>query len=273
VALASGACSLTFASSSSAATIHYWRFENAPGFLADSVGGATLTAGTGTTQKPIPDGARGASFPIGAAAADMPGTNAGRLQTVLPTALTSSFTVEALIHPDPRPPLFAYGDQIAGTATDISNPALTGWIFQIRLDGFGGSAIGELGISLAQGGTFQFVRSTFVPVVGNDYYIAAAVDIPGSTVTFYAKNLTTGGPLQTHVASHARTALNNVTAFQIGGTPSTFFDFGFDGLVDEVRLSNTPLAPGALLIPEPSSAALLVLGLCALGSHRRRRSR
>ena len=139
--LAIGAGWVAIAGAASAATIHYWRFENSPGFLADSVGGATLTAGTGVTQKAIPDGSRGASFPIGSAAADFPATNVGWLKTTLPAALTSSFTVEALIRPD----AFAgiYGDVIAATSTDISFPALMGWVFQVRLDGFGGSSVRE----------------------------------------------------------------------------------------------------------------------------------
>ena len=119
------------------------------------------------------------------------------------------------------------------------------------------------------------MRSTFVLSPGVDYYVAAAVDIPGSTVTFYRKDLTAGGPLQSFVASHARTALNNNTAFQIGSSTGPLgFDFGFDGLIDEVRLSNTALGSGGLLIvPEPSPAALLGLGLLALAGRRRTAAR
>jgi hypothetical protein len=265
-----GAASAALAGAASAATIHYWQFETAPGFLADSVGGATLTAGIGVTQKAIPDGSRGAAFPIGSAAMDAPGTISGWLKGTLPSGLTSSFTVEALVRPDARAGL--YGDLIAGTTADISSPSLTGWVFQVRLDGFGGSAPGELGISLAQGGAFDFVRSTFVLTPGIDYYVAAAVNVPAGTVTFYRQNLTAGGPLESHVAGHARTALNNNTALHIGAVTSAVFDFGFDGLIDEVRLSNTPLGPGELLlVPEPSPSLLLGIGLLGLAGSRRRR--
>jgi hypothetical protein len=267
-ALAVGAVWALIAGAASAATIHHWQFENSPGFLQDSVGGATLTAGTGVTQKSIPDGTRGAAFPIAGSAGDFPGTNVGWLKTTLPSALTTTFTVEAFVRPD----AFAgfYGDLIAGTSTDISLPSAFGWVFHVRLDGFGGSSIRELGIALAQGGSFEFVRSTFVLAPGVDYYVAAAVDIPGGNVTFYRKDLTAGGPLQSYVATHSRTALNANTAMQIGSSTTAAFDFGFDGLIDEVRLSNTVLAEGELLlVPEPSSGALLGLGLLALARRRR----
>lgn len=53
---------------------------------------------------------------------------------------------------------------------------------------------------------------------------------------------------------------------------SAVFDFGFDGLIDEVRLSNTPLGPAELLlVPEPSAAALFGVGLLGIAGWRRSR--
>jgi hypothetical protein len=193
---------------------------------------------------------------------------AGQLKTVLPAALTSSFTVEAFIHAD----AFAgfYGDAIVGAVTDPSSATTQGWVFQVRLDGFGGTAVRTLAISLAQGGVFSFVPSTFVLSPGTDYYVAAAVDIPGGTVTFYHQNLTLGGPLQNSVAAHTRTALNNNSDLRIGALTSAF-DFAFDGLIDEVRISTGVVDASQLLVavPEPFMGGLLALGVIALGLRRR----
>ena len=69
-----------------------------------------------------------------------------------------------------------------------------------------------------------------------------------SYIIFYAKDLTNGGPLLLSTTSHSRTALNSNSNFVIGNALDEAFQFGLDGLIDEVRLSNTVLAPSALLI-------------------------
>lgn len=116
-----------------------------------------------------------------------------------------------------------------------------------RDDGLGGTLPRELSLYVAQGGDFDFVGSGFQVEVGRDYYVASVFDLDAQQITFYVQDLTNDGPLQSSTATHNRTALNSISTFVIGGSPGGF-DFGLDGLIDEVRLSNTALSSSELLI-------------------------
>jgi len=81
-----------------ASTIHYWRFENSPGFLADSVGASTLTAAGSPTQTVLPLSGAGSAFDEA-----IPGTTRAIGVNSVDFATTASFphgdfTVEALAH-------------------------------------------------------------------------------------------------------------------------------------------------------------------------------
>jgi hypothetical protein len=64
---------------------------------------------------------------------------------------------------------------------------------------------------------------------------------------------------------------DSTVPFRIGAGGSTVSDF-FDGRIDEVRLSNTNLGPGNLLIaPEPSTALMALAGILMMSMRRKRK--
>ena len=262
-----------------AATLHHWRFEDSPGFLADSAGSADLTATGITQQTALAATGRGMYFtglPGGnASAAEVEPGAIGFLGATIP-AMTGNFTAEAFVH----------FDQLAGQwGAHIMGPTSDGtvwsWTLQVRFNGWAGSMGKELILGLQDGSlTAEVIRSFIIMETGKDYYVAAALNLSGGEATLYVQNLTDAGPLQIVTGSHSRTSLLPVTSFSIGG----FFnsDAPMDGLVDEVRISDTLLTPEDLLIanlgppvdpvPEPSLLVLLVTGSLALACIRRKRT-
>jgi len=108
-----------------------------------------------------------------------------------------------------------------------------------------------------------------------DYYVGVAVDLTApenERLTFYLQDLTNGGALQSQTLDTDSTnILDNISPFSIGSTSSP--SSRFNGLIDEVRFSDTALEASELLIaPEPARAMFLCLGLM-LASLRRKRSR
>jgi len=255
-----------------AATIHYWQFESGA-FLNDSVGGAHLTSGLAPAEVAIPPSGRGSTFDDvltgNGSAADFPSSATGLTAEI--GVPTQDFTIELFAHMDAF--VSSFGSHLAG-------PAVTGagwaWTIQVRHDGFGGSLVDSLVFGVQNPfGTAELMESGIVMQTGKDYFLAVAFDTDGSTggtATFYVQNLTDGGVLQTVSVAHSTASLAAFTSFGIGGFVS-FNGLETDGLIDQVRLSNTALTSNQLLIaPEPSGAALVALGLLAIGWRRRGRT-
>ena len=121
-----------FASATAGAEpIHYWQFEESPGLLADSIGGASLT-NSSAVAAPIPGAGRGSRFadvPVGnATAAEVAGAGE-RLTVILADAPSGDFTIEVLAHFDAL--AGSFGEHIAGTAESQSNVQI-GWGLQFR---------------------------------------------------------------------------------------------------------------------------------------------
>ena len=93
--------------------------------------------------------------------------------------------------------------------------------------------------------------------MGRPYFIAVSVKLDDATekgLTFYAKDLSNDDePLQIVNAAHKVTAgIGNDTAFTIGARGSDTAQV-FDGLIDDVRLSDIPLRAEQLLFTAAAS--------------------
>ncbi|MEX1087837.1 MAG: LamG domain-containing protein [Phycisphaeraceae bacterium] len=261
----------------SAATIGYWRFEDSPGFTADSSGnGFTLaTNGTAPTQITKP-----AAFPTPVPGNGLPNAESASFGgaghfTAADNALFSvgsQFTIEAFISSSDYSTTAA---QIlaAQYAASSNNRA---WHFSLTTGGV-------LRLGLSSGGTGATEVTTLSPYTlddGDDYYVAAVFDgtlAEANRITFYIKNLTDNGPILSQAASSAISSVfDSITSFTIGGAVDMSAGGGnrndrFTGAMDEVRWSNSALTQSQLLIiPEPASLALLIAGGTLLLPSRRR---
>ncbi len=246
-----------------AATVAHWRFEGSD-FLADSSGNNhTLTNNGSVTQVAT-------TFPnpvlqTGQAnlnAASFDGSN--YLSAADNNAFTNSqFTLEAFFSPSSLP-------GSTETRTIAGHFGSSGSFDNQRSYGLfvRGSS---LRVMMSNNGAgFGNVRIWDVGTIAANarYYAAMAVDTSTQTATIYLQDLSTD-TLQVFVQTDAFSTLHNSTApFTIGSTgQGTAL---WQGMIDEVRLSNVKLTQDQLLvIPEPSAALLGGLGLLALFRRRR----
>lgn len=280
-------CSVLSASSLTAATIGYWRFENSPGFLNDSSGnGNTLTVIDTVTQAALSSGIRGADFPnpvpsnnlTNNSAADFAGTGDYLRNSALSSTPTSDFTVETLVHwENSANNKESFSDVIVSTRDAAST---LGFFLQIRTDGFNGTdPNGELFLSFFDGTDNRFVNSGFSPAPDTDYYLAAAADMAGGEITFYIKDLTNNGELQALNVPHSGVGpLHTAGILEIGSSNISADGFDFDGLIDEIRISNSYLTVDELLItshpaPEPSSWLLWAVASATMLQRKRSKER
>lgn len=234
-----------------ATTLSHWQFEG-NNFLQDSVGTSHLSLSGGVQQVDIPTTGRGSSFSPSAQAANFNNSNGSHLRTTI-APLGGTFTFEGLIHADNLSG--QWGDSIVSVQTATNNAenlaAETAFSLQKRHDGLFGSLPGEMFVSLGYGSVFENVLSGLVMSAGIDYYFGVAVNTPAGLIDFFLKDLTNSGALLNNQVSMATAAgVNAITDLSFGDSLA-FYDFAFDGLMDEVRLSNTALSRDQLLISTP----------------------
>lgn len=258
---------------SQAATVAHWRFEGGSStWLLDSSGNGHHLTNTGTTlaasAHTLPSTGAGSAFsnPIpqtGAAnlgAVRFSGGGQGLLSAPdSPAWTTSTLTIEAYIHLNTVGSLQSIAGHFSG---NTDQPLSRSLLFHV-------TAGNNLSVILNN----TTLGSTLSLTSGVDYFVAMSIDFnapQNQRITFYLQDLTNGGVLQQEFRSTTATALNDSTAgFSIGstGNPSS----PFNGIIDEVRFSNTALSANQLLIaPEPSRSIFLSLGLTLLLTHRRR---
>lgn len=243
-----------------AAVIGHWQFEDSPGFLSDSSSsGNTLTAVGSPTQ---------VASPFSGEAASLGGSDAFTASGIGSSGATA-FTFEAYIN------ISAY-DNFIGSEWGTTNDRA--WAFEVD----SGNS-GQLRLVLENPDAVISATAGFTGLsniaLNTDYYIAAVFDGAAGEITFYAQDIENGGALQSTVVTsgvYSSIQVANTNPLGIGflsdGTPGNFTS----GIIDEVRLSNTALTQGQLLvaIPEPSTVvslgALAVLSSIVLMRRRRR---
>ncbi len=269
--------------SAEAATQGYWRFEDSPGFLLDSsVNGLTLsTAGTAPVQTAIPLTGNGSAFPTvipqtgsaNAKFADNGGAN-GHFFVADPFTVTN-FTLEAVLNREVQSTSTQY---ILSQWTGLGNQR--SYAFGVSgSNGVGGGPANELFLLLSQAGsTTSVFGSGLILGLNTDYYAGVSFDLgnTASGIKFYSQNLTSGGALQTASVGHSLTALNDsTTLLRIGGFDANDTN-RFNGLLDEVRISDSVLGTSDLLVtavPEPNTTFAVLLGGVVMLLVYRRRSR
>ncbi len=249
-------------------TLHYWRFEDSPGFLRDSVGDATLSP-ENVVQVTIPNNGRGRDFPY-----QIPGSGANRSAADSTTAIAgltadttpveTAFTIELFANIDDLSPgngVAAQRAVLASQATEGAVPSEFSWAFVIErfgadwtdsppAHGSGGkSTRRELELFVSNGQTISLIPSGILIRQGTDYFLSAAFDVD-SRVRFYVKNLI-DGTVETTEVSHSLSTVNPDSAMSIAFPASFSF---VDGLIDEVRLSRGVVPVEQLLVNEAQSS-------------------
>jgi hypothetical protein len=141
----------------------------------------------------------------------------------------------------------------------------TGWVFQ-------GLPSGALQFLIGNGGggvNYQGATSSISLLDDKWHHIAGTFDTTatGQEVKLYIDGSLDATGSSGSLATNTRAV--NIGASWGGGTFNRFFN----GLVDEVRISDVVLTPGEFLVPEPGTLTLMSFGLALLGLGHRRRHR
>jgi Concanavalin A-like lectin/glucanases superfamily len=270
-------------SSSNAAVIGYWRFEN--GNVTGDSGSNALdlsvrgsgaapvsyqlpASGAGSKfSDPIPQTGQSNTYAIAGG-----GTNKQFQKTYYHTdtsafTITSGITIEAYINLSLSGGTYVIAGQGGYTngswSLVVNNSSQI--IFQSRSSA---GAWGDPGL--------ESVNSGLTLITGHDYYVAYSSTLSDTSTTgaiFYLQDLTAGTALQVVGKTHTNTIMydsldNN---FAIGASSAPGGSNFWAGALDEVRLSNTQLDVDQLLIsvPEPSSLLLTVVGAFGFLLYRR----
>lgn len=260
--------------SATAATISYHRFEDSPGFLLDSSGNGNILVdksggGRSVTNVLLPGSGAGSKFPN-----PIPRTGAPNLKSAdfegftetlkvesLSSVPTSAFTLEVFLNwQSPGENNESGSDIILETLDWPINKA--GVSFQIRTDGFNSSdPDGEVMVRMsdsANGDAIETFNSGFdahsSPALqfNKDYYFAVRFKQSTPNIQLLVKNLTDGGAAFVTNFPHTIGGVLPSSATNLWlGCENATDSVDFDGLIDEVRLSDTWLEDSELLITRP----------------------
>jgi autotransporter-associated beta strand protein len=256
--------------------VTHYRFERSPGFKTDQYDLLNLTSnansGTGPQQLELAAVGPGSAFPRLFGFGGGTNEHAARLtasrgdvftcaDSPLLPASNMPFTVEAFVN-------LASGGEggtfrtLAAHGTGSTGSTLA-WQLVVT-----GEASGQGPRRLvlqfcadnngAVAGTLDTINSGFELQTNVDYYVAAAftpTNTSASGITFYFKDLTAGGALQSSSRTHTQTSLFNSSAsFAVGNRYDR--GTGWDGLIDEFRLTARALSADELLLSDLAAPAV-----------------
>ncbi|MDP0496712.1 MAG: LamG-like jellyroll fold domain-containing protein [Verrucomicrobiota bacterium JB024] len=247
---------LSIAASAHATVIVHYTFDDSENRFADSSGnGYDLTNSVGT-QTYVDN-----AFGVGDDALSNSSIYRVYRSSNAAFQAISDFTLEATIN---------YTSFDSGTYYVLGQWDGTG---AQRSYSLGVNSDGYLVLEISSDGTIAGMStytSSFTISASTNYYIGVSFDLSDQDggIVFYGLDLdSSGATLLTSVVSHTLTTLNTPTArFVVGNRAYSGADiYTFDGLIGEVRVSDSVLTPGQLLIsvPEPAGAAWL-LGFAVL---------
>ena len=227
-----------------AATVAYYRFETSPGFTDDSAGTRHLV-NNGAVQTNLPVVGPGSRFPdpiplTSAANADAgefdgsdymdTGTGGGNIMT------TDRFTIEALVHMD----------TIAGTQAIAAQWDWAGgkrsWILRLE------SGVPNLLVS-GNGSGFEQKSSGLTMVEDRDYRLAVTYD--EGAVNFHLRDFTINVDTSNSVTFSSHTTVFPTDQLTVGAQYGG--SVPFNGLIDELRISDVVLDITGFLVPTSST--------------------
>jgi len=279
LALPATAGALLTVSTAQGATVAHWRFDEGSGQVAASVGDVA-----GNYELTLGPSASAASDPIwvtpgrnGAGSMlqfvnEATNTEGGR-DFLIPSATSdvsglvlSSFTLEAWINLASIPGGFT-NDSPFTIINLIGDNAGSKTHYQLRVEAGSDAEHGKLtGLFQDAGGTLRVLSHDIELVVGEWVHVAfgrdSVADVSRLWVNGVAKSVNeTNDPI---------TALTSLR-FAVGAEVRTNGRFrSFNGLIDDVRISDRLLDTSELLVPEPASATWALAAAWALAMRRRR---
>jgi hypothetical protein len=183
----------------------------------------------------------------------------------------TSYTIEAWVKFNAGAPVFGTGDAYRKTlvmkkGTTAGATAKNSDYEVLFSDGgpsYDGAAAGELVFVQGDGGSnVNFVRSGLTLTDSASWhYVSVAFDHDGGTGGLGAVRFIIDNSTAT-VDNAFTAAANNLELWigaNIGSGPADIY--GFDGLIDELRISDEFLPPSALLNAEPATPGTLIYGL------------
>lgn len=251
------------AAATHAAVVGYWRFEE--GTAGDAA------SGTGTIIDSSPTGDNGTAINSPIYSSDVPTSvipstgaantlsmsfNGTNQRIAIPDnpalAITQSLTLEAYINP------------LVATNTHTEQVVFRGdnrgGLDPYKITKINGNL--DFQISDANGDTSTVTAA--IPNIGQWLFVAGTLNDATGAMDLYF-NDTLVASTTTTIRPYATLDSTEDPGLGIGNTESGDYNEYFDGLIDEVRISNTALTPGEFLddVPEPASATI-VFGIVSI---------